>query len=83
MLIINILFLTQGAFGRDAMTWDAAETTYQKARFVVLLYSTVTLSISCLFDAVDTIMYYFGDRKEIQRSEYTINLIQKASSLPK
>ena len=76
VLVINILSLTTDSIGwgdyGDKLTWENAGTSaYEKVRFVVVIFNTVTLATSCAFDTVDTFLYYARDEQKIERSRWT------------
>jgi hypothetical protein len=85
VLVVNILSLSTDLIGdQQQLTWDnAGESTYQRARYVVIWINTITLFISCLFDIVDTVQYYFAGARTIDRSRWTTNqLAQKEGQHP-
>ncbi|CAB9496235.1 expressed unknown protein [Seminavis robusta] len=85
VLLVNIICLTTDSIGDDGMlTWEAArDDSYKKARYVVIVYNTITLGISVLFDAVDTILYYRYDKTNIDRSQWTTSKLVLQKQEPK
>mmetsp|Transcript_3096 Transcript_3096/g.4253 ORF Transcript_3096/g.4253 Transcript_3096/m.4253 type:complete len:167 (-) Transcript_3096:259-759(-) len=78
VLVVNILSIFTDTFqDYGKLTWDRAEDGFEKARVFGLWYNTVTLFISCLFDANDTYQYYMRGVKEVDQSEYTRSTIEK------
>jgi hypothetical protein len=78
VLIIDVLCLTTDTIRGGQLTWDnAGDSPYQKARFVILWYNLVALSISCIFDVNDTVMYYCYDVTRVDRSEWTKKQLQQ------
>lgn len=73
VLIVNTLVLSTDSIGMVRWQSDG----YQKARFVAVLFNTITLGISCLFDAVDTYRYYVVGQTSIERSSWTISELLK------
>jgi len=85
LLIVNILSLTTDKMNLGStmeygkLLWENADGTYERARYVVLLYSTVMCGISLLFDAFDAIQYHVYDVKDIERSRWTIDQLVKTA----
>ena len=78
VMIVNILCLTTDSIGSDGqLTWEnAGDDAYEKARYVAIVYNTVILGISILFDAADTIFYYGFGKTNIERSRWTTDQLE-------
>lgn len=79
VMVVNILCLTTDSIGSEGkISWDnAGDDNYEKARFVALVYNTVTLGISILFDTMDTHMYYAQGKTIIERSKWTTDQLPR------
>ncbi|KAL3908896.1 MAG: hypothetical protein SGILL_008305 [Bacillariaceae sp.] len=78
VLVVDILSVTTDLIDGQQLTWDnAGSNNYYKARVFFVWYNFVVFAISCLLDTVDTIMYYFNDVKNVDRSDWTIAQLEK------
>jgi hypothetical protein len=79
VIIVNILCLTTDSIDGEKLSWDnAGGDAYEQARYVVVIYNTVTLGISVVFDFVDTILYHGYGHTDIERSKWTTDQLTQS-----
>ena len=80
VLVVDILSVSTDLIDGQQLTWEnAGDNNYYKARVLFVWFNFVTVTISCLFDVVDTILYHFYDAKHVDRSDWTIATLEKDS----
>ena len=78
VLVVDIMSVTTDLIDGQQLTWEnAGDNNYHNARVFFVWFNFVVLTISCLFDIVDTVLYYFHDEKTVDRSAWTIAQLEK------
>lgn len=81
VLVVDALSLFTSRIDGEQLTWqNAGVSVYYQARVFFVWYNFVTLIISCLFDTYDTFLYYFIGEKWIDRSDWTIQQLEKGET---
>lgn len=83
VLCVNYLSLAAPSSDADepllgpVLTMESAEGFYEQSRVFAIWFNTVVITISCIFDAKDTVDYYYFKKQAIVRSRTTMEELTK------